>query len=923
MASRTFQADFSTSDVAALAVVAFREEHRLGRPSTATVTCQLAAYVDPEELVGGKGLFTFQLGEDGTPHRFAGIVAAVTHVGSTDMGKQSVHHVRFHLVSRMALLEYSFGSQIFQEKDVKEIVSAVLEQNGIDPGATEWKIGSYPMREYCVQYNESALDFVSRLLEEEGIYYRVEASDDEEKIVFQDDSTTAPPIEGDPKLPYRQRTGLEDEKDAVYRVAERSRVVSGKFVLRDYDFKRPKLDLTAEAESDADTDLEVYDFPGLYVDPGEGKRLARVRLEAEQAERHVMLVEADCVRFACGKQIEIEQAIHDEINGKYVLTQVVHHLGHGAGKEPVYGTEAWLLPADVKYRSPRVTPAPVIEGPQTARVVAPKGSPDQEIHTDEHGRCKVKFHWDLGPDEDDKASCWIRTGQLQTSGSMVLPRIGWEVIVEFLEGNPDRPLVTGRLYNGAYMPPYQLPEGKTRTALQTYSTPGGGGANEIRFEDKAGSEEIRIQAQYDETITVANDKTKNVGNNETRTVKVDSTTTVGANQDVKITKGAQSAVGGDRSTSVGGNRSVEVNAVTAIKVGGASSTSVGGNHFEMDGNPLKALLDLAAEKAAEIAQAKAAEVLAKVDAAVQSKVDQVLGPVKAMQSKMEDIGKGMQAVANGDLGAAAPLLASAAGLPGSPSAAMGGGDEGGGGGEAARAGGEGGGGEGQASPGMSAQLGIDKAVNNAIAKGTHAAANALGQALGIDADGESGESAANEAGPAGNVDGVDATDRAKGPGHSTRKIAGSAKEQIGSIRVAAAVKEVSTNVTGNLTESIGAARVEMALGNRAEEIGGNKDESALGLVVITKGDETEKVTGPKTSMVGGAILEKIAGGHSIVATAPATMIGAFHKIEAGTSITLKCGASEVVIDGSGIAVTSPLVTIMAGKISLTKSVAEM
>jgi len=926
MANRTFQADFTTGDVTAHAVVAFREEHRLGRPSAATVTCQLAEYVDPEELIGGTGGLSFQLGDDGAPHRFAGIVAGVTHVGSTDMGSQSVHHVRFHLVSRMALLEHSFGSQIFQEKDVKDVVSAVLDQNGIDAGMTEWKIGSYPKREYCVQYDETALDFVSRLLEEEGIYYRVEATDDGEKIIFQDDSTAAPPIEGEPKLPYRQRTGMDDEKDAVYKVAERSRVVSGKFVLRDYDFKRPKLDMTAEAEADADTDLEVYDFPGQYVEPSEGKRLAKVRLEAEQAERHVMYAEADCVRFECGKQVEIEQAIHDEINGKYVLTQVVHHMGHGEGNTPVYGTEAWLVPADVKYRSPRVTPSPVIEGPQTARVVAPTGSASEEIHTDEHGRCKVKFHWDLGPDEDDKASCWIRTGQLQTSGSMVLPRIGWEVIVEFFEGNPDRPLVTGRVYNGAFMPPYQLPEGKTRTSLLTYSTPGGAGSNEIRLEDKAGSEEIRIQAQYDETITVANNKTKNVGNNETRTVKVDSTTTVGANQDVKITKGAQSAVGGDRSTSVGGNRSVEVNAVTALTVGGASSTSVGGNHFEMDGNPLKALLDIAAEKAAEIVQAKAAEVLAKVDAAVQSKVDQVMGPVKAMQSKMEDIGAGMQAVANGDLGAAAPLMASAAGLPSSPGAAMGGGGEGGG--EAGRndGGGEGGdegGGEGEQSPGVTAQLGIDKAVDNAISKGAHGAANALGAALGLDADGAGGESEANEAGPVGDVDGVDATDRAKGPGHSTSKIAGSAKEQIGSVRVVAAVKEVSENVTGNLTETIGAARLEMALGNRAEEVGGSKDEKALGLVVITKGDETEKVTGSKTAMVGGAILEKIAGGHSITAGAPATFIGAFHKIEAGTSITLKCGASEVVIDGSGIAVTSPIVTILAGKITLTKSVAEM
>jgi type VI secretion system secreted protein VgrG len=935
MATRSFAAAFQTGAVTAHAVLAFREEHRLGRPAEATITCQLPAYVDPEELLGGGASLAFALAEE-DPHRFSGVVDAVTVIGSTEMGNQSVHHVRFHVVSQMALLDRSFGCQIFQEKDVKEIVSAMLEQAGIAAGAVSWKLkGSYPKREYCVQYQESALDFVSRLLEEEGIYFRSEAGDEGETIIFEDDSTTAPPIDGSAELPFRRKTGLELEQDAVYQIDERSRVVSGKFVLRDYDFKRPKLDMTGTATADVDADLEVYDFPGLYVEPAEGKRLAQVRLEAAQAERRTLRIEADCLRLGCGRQIEITEALHDEINGKYVLTALVHQMGHGEGSSPTYRAEAEVVPQAVKFRSPRLTPTPIIEGPQTASVVAPKGAPSEEIHTDEHGRSKVKFHWDLGPEQDDKASCWMRVGQLQTSGSVILPRIGWEVIVEFLEGNPDRPIVSGRLYNGVFMPPYQLPEGKTRTALMTRTTPGGAGANEIRFEDKAGSEEIRIQAQYDQTITTANNKTKNVGNNETRTVKVNSETSVGADQTVKITKGAQSAVGADESITVGGNRSVEVNAVTALNVGGSSTTSVGGKHFEMDGNPLKALLALAAAKAAEVAKAKAAEALAKIDAAVQSKVDQVMGPINNLTAQAQQIGQGMQAVANGDLGAAAPLMAQAAGLPmpdgfasslggGGGEAARGGGEAGRGGGEAGR-GGEGGGegGEGGEGGGVTSQLGIDSAVNNAIDKGANAAADALGKALGLDSDGGGGESDENDKGPAGAVDGVDATDRAKGPGHSSSKIAGSAKENIGSVRVAAALTGVNLNISGNATETIGAARVEMALGDRAEDVGGNKTESAIGLIIITKGDETEKVGAAKTTMVGGAILEKIGGGHSITASAPATIIGAFHKIEAGTAITLKCGASEVVIDGSGIAMTSPIVTITAAKISLTKAVSEM
>ena len=930
MATRSFQAAFKTADVEAFAVLAFREEHRLGRPSEAKITCQLLDYIDPDAMVGAAAALSFQAGDDGARHRFSGVVDEVTVVGSTFVGGQSVHHVIFHVVSTMGLLAWNVGTQIFQEMTWKDVVAKVLEQGGVDPTRVAWKLtASYQTREYCVQYNESALDFISRLLEQEGAYYRVEAHDDGEHLIFEDDSSNAPPIEGVAELPFRQRSGLEKEEDSIHAIGERRRVVSGKYVLRDYDFKKPRLDLTGAAEADADTDLEVYDFPGEYLLPAEGERLARVRLEAAQSERNTLFIEADCTRLECGKKLEITDAIHDEINGKYVMVALVHQLGHGAGGTPTYEAKASLVPEKVRYRSPRVTPVPLIDGPQTARVVAPKGAPTEEIHTDEHGRCKVKFHWDLGPAEDDKASCWMRVGQLQTSGSMVLPRLGWEVVVEFLEGNPDRPLVTGRLYNGVFMPPYQLPEGKTRTAVLTATTPGGGGNNEIRFEDKAGAEEIRIQAQYDQTIVTANNKTTTVGNNQTRTIKVNTTTTVGANQDVKVTKGAESAIGADQSVTVGGDRKVEVNAVTALDVGGASTTTVGGNHFEMDGNPLKALLALATQAVVAAAQAKAGEVMAKIDAAVQSRVDQVMGPINKLQGQVQALGAGMEAVANGDLGQAAPLLAGAAGLPGPAAFASSLGGEGAGGGGGEGGGGEGGGSEGAdgegagGQGGATSQLGLDAAVNSAIARGGNAASDALGQALGLDSDGAGGESNANEAGPVGDVAGVDATDRAKGPGHNTNKVAGTQTEKIGSIRVAAAITGVMTNVSGDLTEDIGAARIEMAMGNRAEAVGGNKTETALGLVVYSKADETEKVTGAKTTLVGGAILAKIGGGHSVTASAPATFLGAFHKIEASTSITLKCGASTVVIDGSGIALTSPIVTITAGKVAMTKAVSEM
>ncbi|EYE99973.1 VgrG protein [Chondromyces apiculatus DSM 436] len=215
------------------------------------------------------------------------------------------------------------------------------------------------------------------------------------------------------------------------------------------------------------------------------------------------------------------------------------------------------------------------------------------------------------------------------------------------------------------------------------------------------------------------------------------------------------------------------------------------------------------------------------------------------------------------------------------------------------------------------------AAQSAIHEGVGAARNALAGALGIDAAGGGGESGANAAGPAGDVAGVDATDREKGPGHSTAKIAGSHTEKVGSMKGLAAIKQIDTNVKGNKSIDVGAATIQLAIGNYAESAKGSKKESALGLVVLSKGGESEEVGGSKTTMVGGAIVDKLKGSHSIAAGGPATFIGAFHKMEAGGSITFKCGGSEVVIDGGGISITSPIVAILAPKIQLPKKVSEV
>jgi type VI secretion system secreted protein VgrG len=809
----------------------------------------------------------------------------------------------------------------------------------------EWRLtGSYLVRTYCVQYRESRLAFIQRLLEEEGIFYWFDMSADGATIVLSDDSTAADDLADNHHLPFRPAGG-DAAEDHVRAIEEQHRMRSGKFTLRDYDFERPDLDQTADASADVDTDLEQYDYPGGYVDPGEGKRRAQVRLEAEQTERRMLRVEGDCIRLSPGKKVVVEDATHDEANGEWVVVAVTHEqerlvtgeqvtseqAREGEGRASVYLMRALLLPADVKYRLEAVTRRPLIDGPQTAIVVAPEGAQAEEIHTDKWGRCKVKFHWDLAPPMDDKASCWMRTKQMQTSGSMVLPRVSWEVVVEFLEGDPDKPFVTGRVYNGVFMPPYALPEGKSRTSIKSHSTPGGEGYNEVRFEDKAGGEEVYIHAAKDMVIKAANNKSQSVGNQEAKVVTVNSTTSVASNQTLQVTKGNKATIGADQSVSVGANRKVEVNALQALNVAGSSATTIGGKHFEMDGDPLTALVNLAVEKVTEIAQAQAAEALAQVDAYAQSKIDQVMGPINDMQAQVGQVADAMDAVSQGQLGEVSTALREASALPqvdqlgGAMRDAAFGGVQSAGGAMGVEVGAPA-----EGATGVSAQTGLDQLVNGAIERGVRSGGDAVdsalhsafGDALGLDAAGGGGASAPPLSGPELDQANISEEDRAKGPGHSLTKVDANLDETVATAKIMAAITGINTEVAGNMTQTVGIGRIEGVFGDRTEAVDGAKTEKALGLIVLSKGDVSEKVSGSKTCMVGGAIVDLIDGGHTIEASGPATFIAALHKIEAKTKITFKVGGSEVVIEGGGVTMKAPIISIMAPKIQLTKKVAQ-
>ncbi len=933
--SRNLEVFFRSEQLVTDRVLRFQQHHVAGQPSYAVIDLVTTDYQSIQELVGSRAELVH--GYDGeSQHSLFGRIDAATVLAGADSKAEALDFTyRIQLVSQVALLDRSVDSRIFQNLNVEEIIQQVLEAGGITGDEVSMLLtAEYPKREFCVQYQESALAFIRRLCEEEGIYFFTDCALGEHAVlVFADDSSSASPIADDAEVPFALRSHGTQDHDTVSVLAPQHRVRSGSFVSRDFNFLTPQLevtskDLTQQATAKQHTDLEVYDYPAAYLELKKGstvgevtettlKRLNQVRLEAEQAGSLTITATSDSPRLRTGRHFKLIDS--EGLDGEYFIfacRMTYEYARPTPGDEGAatdrYDCVSELVPRLVKYRTPQTTPRPVIAGPQTAVVVAPEGSEVEEIHTDEHGRCQVKFRWDRDANMTSDASCWIRVQQLQTSGSMVLPRVHWEVIVEFLEGNPDRPIVTGRLYNGLFMPPYALPEGKTRTSLQTSSTPGGGGTNEIRYEDKAGAEEVMIHSQYDTLMVTANNKQKNIGNNESLFVTNNSSSEVTGNADTKITKGFQNDIGADKTVLVGGNRKQEVNAVYGLTTGGSTTVTVGGNQFEMTGNPLEAILAIAAERAAEYLAAAAANVVGQVTAAVQGAVDQVLAPVTALTDQVDAVAGNMTALAGGDLGAAAAVVAGASGLPGAgvvasaiagPPAAL-----------TPVAG--------QSAADIAGVNAIRAAATGMIQQGAGSAMSAVNDALGRGGDGGGGQSAENVAGPEGNVDGVDEAKDTKGPGHQINALGSTHTETSAALRVLAAVNGINTNVSASMTQTVGAAHLELILGNRAESVEGMKSETSIGLIILSKGDETEHVGGAKNVMVGGAILQTIKGDYAVEASAPATLIGSIHKMEAKSSITFKAGASEVVLDGSGITITSPIFTCTLPKNHLPKKVSD-
>lgn len=550
----------------------FRAREGISTPYELVVEASAEGGVDPAALLRKGAQLDVLDGEGKVLRHFEGVVMHVTERWG-GRGANLTLTVR----SPLATLDLSSDCRIFQELSAPEIVKKVLVACGVPAARTELRLsGAYPKRASCTQYRETMLAFVSRLLEEEGIFYFFEATPGGLTLVLGDSPSAATALSL-PEVRFTPDAGLHGMR-AVTSLVTEERVRPGKVTLRDLDWKRPSLSLEATASDGgaAESRAEVYDHPGGYSETAEGKRRAQNRLQALAVGAKGVRGTSGVPELAAGHAFNLKKTWSEALDGEWLVTHVEHSWS-GASRRAAqnYVNEFRAIPKGETFRPLQRTPRPRIAGPQTAVVTGPAG---QEIHTDDACNVKLKFPWDRHAKFDDKSSAWARVAQVSLTGSLCVPRIGWEVLVEFEHGDPDRPIVVGRLFNGTYVPPYALPANKTRTTFLSYSSPGGAGHNELRIEDAAGAEHVHMHAQKDLTVVAANDRDVHITTSSMTTVKVDQTTTVKENRSVDVGGMCDVTVAGDQRLSVTGTRTKTVKKDEKLTVVGDRSLSVTGDH---------------------------------------------------------------------------------------------------------------------------------------------------------------------------------------------------------------------------------------------------------------------------------------------------------------------------------------------------------
>src|SRR2546430_2113698 len=542
--------------------------------------------IDFDKVVGNNTTIRLDVGQKEKRY-FNGFVSRLVQVAN----QGGYSHYRATIVPWLWFLTRTTDCCIFQKMTVPDIIEDVFKFYGFNDYQLKLS-GNYEKKEYCVQYRETDFNFVSRLMEQEGIYYFFQHEDGKHTLVLADSISAHKAFAGYADVTFHElEKGGAAGREVITDWVMEKEAQPVACALNDFDFKKPKTSLLASSNVSrkyGKAQFEIYDYPGEYLEHGEGERLADVRLNELQTHYEALRGQASARGLATGCIFKLKNHPRADQNREYLITGVSLHAdagefataGEGAGGGEFFSCNFTAIEKPQQFRPARLTPKPVVQGPQTAIVVGPAG---EEIYTDEHARVKVHFHWDRHDKSDENSSCWIRVSQYWAGkewGTIHIPRIGQEVIVEFLEGDPDEPIITGRVYNADQTPPYGLPANKTQSGIKSRSSKGGSSPNfnEIRFEDKKGSEEVYIHAEkdqnnvveHDETTSVGHDRTEDVGNDEKITIGKNRTEKVGVNE--KITKNRSTSVGENDTLKVAKKLSIDAGEEITIKTGQASIT---------------------------------------------------------------------------------------------------------------------------------------------------------------------------------------------------------------------------------------------------------------------------------------------------------------------------------------------------------------
>ncbi|APR86858.1 Putative vgr related protein [Minicystis rosea] len=490
---------------------------------------------------------------------FHGVVDHAEFIGWTG----THYHFTIRLRPALAALAHREDSRIFQEQSVLDVIKTIFSEAGIARVDDQTK-ASYEPRELIVQYRESQLNFVQRLMEDEGIFYFFRHEPEGHTLVLGDTPEAFVPSDDAPEVSFAMAQGIGGLPLDDF---SRTRSLRTSAVrLRDFDFEKPGVKPDAKIPAKEAWSMPHYEYPGGFVKGAVGSQRATARMRELRRDADIVRGSSRAIGLRCGVPFAVDGAAQPTLNGEFVIVELYsrgEQTLESGGDNAVCENEFVGIPRNASYAPARVARRPRIRGIQTATVAGPSGA-EQAIHVDRYGRIKVRFPWDRVSQQDGTSSPWLRVAQLPMGGSMILPRVTWEVSVAFLEGDPDRPLVLGRLYNAEKTPPYALPGTQASGSLRSTSSPGGAGVNEISMADSGGSQGWNMHAAKDLNIRVNHDKKEKVGVDETHNVTVNVQVSVGAND--KLT--------------VGGNQALDVGAVLSHHIGGTLAVKVGGNETD-------------------------------------------------------------------------------------------------------------------------------------------------------------------------------------------------------------------------------------------------------------------------------------------------------------------------------------------------------